>query len=319
MGLLSKSLKIIRNYGLREYVQAVRLYLLDHPIADDIWWHFNRLVRSQPRVIRNVHGCRMLLDISQNGIHKQLFLHGCHEPECTRIFREMLLRDARVVDIGANIGYYALIEAQVAQKVYAIEPEPRNLELLRENIKLNSCGNRIEVHELAISDTIGKALLHISGVPNQHRLLASPDVRQARCIEVATTTLDEFVKDKEVDVIRMDLEGAEWLVIKGMTEILRGNKPLLLFIEIHPRLIKDYGGDATMLLEILLESGFKLRHLAAVLPPPSFPIRQYIKAHTPSREQAIECHAPLGNPLLDKYLRHIIMEKSVFYRVFMER
>ena len=80
----------------------------------------------------------MLLDISQEGIHKHLFLYGCHEPECTRIFRGMLPRGARVVDVGANIGYHVLIEAQMAQKVYAIEPEPRNLRLLRKNIELKS-------------------------------------------------------------------------------------------------------------------------------------------------------------------------------------
>ena len=174
MRLLNKSIEIIRNYGLKEYIQAVKLYLLLHPIIDEVWWHTNRSVRSQSRVIRNVQGYKMLLDISKKGIHRHLFLHGNHEPECTIAFKKMLSKDSRVIDIGANIGYYALMEAQVAQKVYAIEPEPKNLELLRENIRLNSYDSRIEVHELAISDTDGKTWLDISEYPNEHRLTHHP-------------------------------------------------------------------------------------------------------------------------------------------------
>jgi len=319
MSLLNKSLKIIRNDGLREYIQAVRLYLSLHPIIDEIWWHTNRLVRSQSKVIRNVQGYKMLLDVSKKGIHRHLFLHGNHEPECTRIFREMLPKGARVVDIGANIGYYALIEAQVAQKVYAIEPEPQNLELLRESIKLNSCGSRIEIHELAISNTIGKTWLHISDYPNEHRLRTSSDVQQARDIEVGSTTLDEFVRDKEFDVIRMDLEGGEWFVIKGMTKILSENKPLLLFIEIHPTLIKDYGGDAMVLLQTLLDSGFKIRYVAAVRPAPLFSIRPYIKARALPQEQIIKFHLPLSNSKLDKKACQMILEEKTGLRLFLER
>lgn len=226
MNLLSRSIEIVRNHGLREYVLAIRRYLLWRPVADQIWWYANRLVRSGSIVTRDVQGYRMRLDSSKKGIHQQLLLYGCHEPESARVFMGMLPRDARVVDIGASIGYYVLMEAQVAQKVYAIEPKPQNIERLRENIELNSCSDRIEVHELALSDTAGKALFSISDLPNQHRLRPLSDAQQDRCIEVATTTLDEFLKDKEVDAVRMDLEGAEWLVVRGMKDILRGNKPL---------------------------------------------------------------------------------------------
>lgn len=318
MGLLRRSVQIIKNQGLREYMKAIKRYLLWHPVVDETWWQFNRLVRSQPEVIRNVQGSSMLLDISQEGIHKHLFLYGCHEPECTRIFRRMLPRGARVVDVGANIGYYVLMEAQVAQEVYAIEPEPRNLELLRKNVELNSCGDRVEVHELALSDTTGEGLLSIGHTPNQHRLRAASDTQQARYIKVSTTTLDEFLKDREVDVVRMDLEGAEWLVVKGMMGILRGNKPLILFVEVHSKSIKDYGGDAMTMLKLLLDSGFRMRHLVVFRPAALSVIPGGIRARALPQEQVVECHSPLADPFLDKNV-HQILDESVAYRLFMER
>ena len=318
MGLLGRSLEIVRGRGLRAYTQAIRRFLLWHPVADEIRWRANRLVRAQPRVVKDIQGRRMLLDISRKGIHKYLFLYGCHEPESSRVFRRMLPKDARVVDIGANIGYYVLMEAQVARKVYAIEPELQNLELLRENIELNSFGDRVEVYQLALSDTVGKASLSISDFPNQHRLQAPCDPPLARYVEVATTTLDEFLKDKEVDVIRMDLEGAEWLVLKGMTAALTGDKALALFIEVHPVLMKDYGGDAATLLKLLLDSGFKIRHLVVDRPAASFPIRRSIKAWALPEEQAIEFNNSPGNTLSDKDLSRIL-DASMTFRLFMER
>ena len=112
----------------------------------------------------------MLIDISSDGIQKYLYLYGIHEPESTRVYSEIIPKDAIVVDIGANIGYFALIEARRAQKVYAIEPEPNNIELLRKNIALNSYEDVIEVHQFAVSDKTGKAKLAISDIPNHHRL-----------------------------------------------------------------------------------------------------------------------------------------------------
>ncbi len=318
MGLLGRSIEIVKNYGLGGYLLAIKRYLLWHPVADEIWWRVNRLVSPRSRVIRYIEGYKMLVDTSKKGIHQQLLLYGCHELESTRVFSRMLPANARVADIGSNIGYYVLLEAQVAQKVYAIEPEPQNLELLKRNIELNSYGDRVEVHELALSDTIGKTWLSISDLPNQHRIRPPSDVRQAKCIEVATTTLDEFLKDKEVDVIRMDLEGAEWLVVHGMTGVLRENKPLVLFIEVHPELMKDYGGDARTLLNILLDSGFHMRYLAVFRPSPLLSLGRYVKPRTSPQEQVIECHAPQGNPFLDKNVNQIL-DESIPFRLFMER
>ena len=230
----------------------------------------------------------------------------------------MLPPNARVADIGAHIGYYALIEAQVAQKVYAIEPEPRHLEFLRKNVDLNSRGDRVMVYELAISDTVGRTWLSVSDSPDMHRLRPPCDAPGAECIEVATSTLDEFLKDKEVDVIRMDVEGAEWLAARGMTGILGGNKPLVLFIEVHPKLVEDYGGDALTMVNTLIDSGFDMKYLVASRWPALFSLTGCFRPRIALQEEVIVYHKPLADLRLDNTLNRIV-DGSPFFHIFLER
>jgi len=81
---------------------------------------------------KKVQGSTMFLNLLEDNlssVHKQLFTYGIHEPLSTRIIKEELNDGMHVVDIGANIGYYALLEARIVGDkgwVYAVEPSPRN-------------------------------------------------------------------------------------------------------------------------------------------------------------------------------------------------
>jgi FkbM family methyltransferase len=319
MESLKRLREIIQTKSLRVFIKAVKRYFLWHPILDEFKWHIHRLFRSEHHVIKDIFGHKMLLDISKNGIHKHLFLYGCHEPEATRIFSEILPDNARVVDIGTNIGYSAIIETKKAQKVYAIEPEPGNIELLKKNIALNSYDDLIEVHELAVSDTSGTALLSISDVPNQHRLIGPFHKSYGNCIKVETTTLDDFLVDKEINVIRMDVEGAEWLIIKGMGNILQQrSKRLISFIEVHRKLITDYGGNDITLLKIFVNHGFKIHHITFIDYTANFPVLSYFRAKGLPQEQAIEFNPPLESSQSIDSISHIL-DNLIAYRIFMER
>lgn len=320
IGFINKSVETIRNHGFRGYAQAIKRCLLWHPVIDEFRWQLKLLSKAQSKIIRTINGDKMQVDSPFCGVNKHLYLYGCHEPEFTKIFSEILPRDAKVIDVGANIGYYVLIAARIAQKIYAIEPEPRSLELLKKNIALNSYDDLVEVHQLAISNRIGKALLSISDRPDAHRLLEPDATQYEKVIEIETTTLDEFLKDKDFDVVRMDVEGAEWLVIQGMRDILgRINKPLILIIEVHPWLITHYGGDAVKMLELLFDSGFKLSHLVLHEPTMAFPLRSYIKAQGLPQGHAFHFHPPLNSQTIDNNISHIIKNVGSYKALFLER
>jgi FkbM family methyltransferase len=259
MKLLNRLLRLLKRRGL---VGAILRVLLFYPVFDELRWRAYCLFSFKRPVVKNILGNMMKVEPFLGGLHKELFLYGCREMESTAVFSAMIPEGAIVADIGANIGYYTLIEAKAARKIYAFEPSPVNIDLLRENIAVNGCGDRVEVHELAFSDSIGRASFSTSEVPNHHRLLGAAEEKPKSWIEVRTCTVDEFFKQREVDVIRMDLEGAEWLVFRGMKNMIETSKrPLLIFMEVHGIYIKRYGGDARIMLDYLFEHGFRVCHI----------------------------------------------------------
>jgi len=220
---------------------------------------FHRLFRSREGlVLKNIHGSRMWLDISTGGISHQLVLDGTRENLETQVLQNALSPGDCVLDIGANIGYYALMEARIVGptgQIYAIEPEEQNVNLLRKNVELNDYTKFVEIHQMGVSDKSGTGKLFIGSAGNLHSMVADSSDEH---IEIATTTIDEFLKDrKTVDLVRMDIEGYECEAIDGMMETLRrSGHPKKMLIEVHPHFY-DQNRDFVSRLAKLRELGFK--------------------------------------------------------------
>lgn len=254
--------KILKKKGMGELIcrvkKAVKRELILLP-RNMRWWRLKRGIKNR-YIERNVQGSVMLIDSSDPGVSRGILLHGIHEPENTeRIRREISPGDV-VVDIGANIGYFALLEAKAVSetgRVYAIEPEGDNFELLKKNVGLNGYSN-IECYNMAIGNVNGTSKFYISEEGrNWHSMNEnSPAAIHGRCIEVRTCTLDEFLKGKRpVDVIRMDIEGYESVVIGGMKKTLT-NRNVKLFVELHFDM-----ADLVTFLETLKGLGYSHIHL----------------------------------------------------------
>jgi FkbM family methyltransferase len=192
------------------------------------------------------------------GISQELAIHRIHEPLATLLLQQYLKSGMTVIDVGSNIGYYALLESRLVEpggKVIAIEPIPRNLEQLRRNIHNNGRTN-VDIHQLAIADRNGSSPMYLSPRSNWHGLLPT---QSSRTCTVAVSTLDAFVSTLDVnsvDLIRMDVEGYEIEIIKGMRQTLDLYRPHLL-IELHPDLV---GPNATVeYLRTLKELGYAPR------------------------------------------------------------
>lgn len=133
-----------------------------------------RILKSKTKsgiLVRNIQGSRMQLRIDDEGISADLALDGIREPMSTKTVKEEVKKGYTVIEIGANIGYYALMESKLVEskgKVYAIEPLHRNFRNLKKNIELNSYKN-IKPFELGIGDKKGTAKRLIS----QHSNLSS--------------------------------------------------------------------------------------------------------------------------------------------------
>ena len=175
------------------------------------------------------------------GISRELALYKVHEPLATRLLMQTLEPGMNVVDIGSNIGYYAMLEARMvgpAGRVIAIEPMPKNYEQLRRNVQDNGYW-QIQTLQLAIGDRDGTAPLYLSGKSNHHSLHRNPSTRGA--LQVPVRSLDSLLDQyhlSSVDLVRMDLEGYEVIVIHGMLRTIEKYSPRLL-VELHPDLLGE--------------------------------------------------------------------------------
>lgn len=190
---------------------------------------FRRLGLDGP-IERDVLGSRMRLDPERPGLDQDLLLHGIREPVATGHVMRLLGSDDVVLEAGANIGYYALLEARLCRWVYAAEPHPENLDRLKAHLAINGVEN-VEPHHLAFGPSDAPLHLRCSPLSNWHSCLDA-SLGGDEVIEVPGATIDSFVAEREPPTfIRMDIEGFELEALRGARRTLRQVRGL--FLELH--------------------------------------------------------------------------------------
>jgi len=187
---------------------------------------------------------------------------GVYEKNESRFLREKIKEEMIVIDIGANVGYYTVIFAKLVGlygRVISFEPEPENFYFLKKTIELNKFNN-IELYDFAISNKIGKGKLFLcENNKGDHRIYNPDNTRKS--IDISITTLDSFLEEKKinnVDLIKMDIQGAEGLALNGMKNTLTQNKKISLMIEFWPQGLLKSGTEPISLLNELKRFGFKI-------------------------------------------------------------
>jgi FkbM family methyltransferase len=214
---------------------------------------------------------RMEVDLLDEGISRDLLVEGVREPLATERYRDELdrLENERsgltVVDIGANIGYFALVylsQSRPAGAVIAIEPHPGNFSLLQKNIALNGFERSVAFHNCAIGAESGSATMHLSTHRNLHTMTRASGSHYVDEIDVSMMSLDELLAEtplpfESVDVLRMDIQGYEYEAFEGMTRVLSEANVGLVFVEIHPVYLREQG-TYDRFLSMLRRAGFEL-------------------------------------------------------------
>ncbi len=185
---------------------------------------------------------------------------GVYERQVTERFRAEVRPGMTVVDVGANLGLYAVIalgRSAPDGRVIAFEPDPANHALLLRN--LLPFGDRATARRQAVAAAPGTLTLHRHpDNKGKHSVLAAPDLDAG--ISVEAVTLDAALADlgrPRVDVIKLDVEGAEPLALIGMTETLARHRPVLFF-ECAPKRWARAGFDPVAELGGLKAHGYAL-------------------------------------------------------------
>lgn len=197
-------------------------------------------------IIKKIFNNNMVLDLEDEGISRRLFFKGVHEKLSTQQYIRNIKEGMHVLEIGANIGYYALIAANLlgkSGKVYAFEPNPKSLKLLNMNIYLNGYKDMFEVYPYGVGSENEVCEFYVMNKNNTSGFTKKKgsDLIEKEKLNLKVVCLDDFfAKGVKIDYFRMDVEGYEYNIINGMKNILSSkNKPKGCFIEIHPNILRD--------------------------------------------------------------------------------
>lgn len=165
---------------------------------------------------------------------------GLYELDIARVLKRLLRPGDHFVDGGANIGYFSLLAATLVGpggRVDAFEPMPETHARLAENVARNGLDGIVRRHEVALSDRAGEAQFHYYLGPHYNHgcssLFTTAGV-ETRDVTVRTRRMDDVLAGTTPRLVKLDVQGAEPLVIAGMERFLKGDAPPAVIAEYDP-------------------------------------------------------------------------------------
>jgi FkbM family methyltransferase len=198
-------------------------------------------------------------------IQQQLFWYGYYDKDAAITWEAFINSGAVVLDIGANIGYYSILAVPKAGSVYSFEPSKASITAFEKNIELNKITN-ISIQPYALSDRAEASSLYLSSQENSGMTgLRKPHNFSGSTEQVKVITLDDWMTGKKlnaIDIIKIDVEGAEVNVLKGAVTVLRQYQPVI-FIEVINELLSRFEHTAAELFEFLYQFGYTAFEITA--------------------------------------------------------
>ena len=259
VGLVSYKLRRARQLGTPRYARWLLLKRLGPGVVLTSELSDGLVIQHQPN----------------GNVSRDLYL-GQHECDVVDFFSHYLQPGMTVFDVGANIGVYSLVSAKrvgATGAVHCFEPTPTTFAQLKNNVALNglSC---VRVNQLAVCDRSGVSMLHLYRQDGMNSLArqdwVGPPMGE---VQVPTISLDEYVRENRiprVDLLKMDVEGAELAVLQGARELLTGASPPVVVCEFADRTTRAFGyraDDIRAFLERLDYRFFRWNPDAASLVP----------------------------------------------------
>ena len=219
---------------------------------------------------KKVFNYKLYLDTGDRGLSRTLFLFGRREIDHYKMLQEILKPGMKILDIGANIGYYAIMESKMigpTGRITAIEPMLPNIQMLRRNIRLNGITN-IEVVHGAVSESAGTGQMYMSSHSNLHTFHKDGSAAAylaSTPVDVPTLTLRDAaaLQGTQVELIRMDVEGHEVEILGQLVDLVRENvmTPQVIFETHLSRYTSD--NDFVPVLNDLFALGYTVRTAAS--------------------------------------------------------
>lgn len=212
-------------------------------------------------ILAKVLHSRMLLPARDISMTPGILFDGFWELTTSKFLMNLIRPGMTVLDIGAAFGYFTLLSAYKTGengRVISFEADPVNFQILKQNTYINNFHKRTTLVNKAVSDRVGKAKLHYKA-DNLYGMNSLVGKSDERSVEVDTVTIDSFLQQhniNNVSVIKMDVEGYEPYVMRGMKETIRNSKNLRIVFEFSPDHYRQGGVDPRDFLQEMESYGF---------------------------------------------------------------
>jgi FkbM family methyltransferase len=211
----------------------------------------NKEQRSSCTIVANYESCKLF--IRPFILSEILMVSGLWEPYVKRVVDIEANEDDIVVDVGANIGVYAIPLAKKVAKVIAFEPHPKTSGILESNVILNNINN-VEVIKKAVGHSNKKVLYRLSVIPPYSGIASTNLKKNDSIVELEGITLDTaLMNENKIDWLFIDVEGFELDVLEGARNILLRYSPKII--------IESYPQNIDKVSKMLLSAGYTLSRL----------------------------------------------------------
>lgn len=224
-----------------------------------LWWKVNQLFFHLPTIVTiDKRGMKCICNPKRSYASLIVYMRIPEYNEMT-FFKKILTEKSIFIDVGANIGIYSLLAAAVIKKgkIYSFEPVTSVLDDLYQNISLNGLGDMIEVVEKVVSDKTGYSEFIAEDISEYSHITSN---KTANSLSLPSVRLDDFCRNKKisfVDIIKIDVEGAEFQVLKGLEDYLKRGKVGTLIIELN-RTNQFFGKRSSGIIEYLRKLNYNV-------------------------------------------------------------
>jgi|MTBAKSStandDraft_1061840.scaffolds.fasta_scaffold06654_5 FkbM family methyltransferase len=239
------------------------IYTKNFPVGRGKTNLINFILNSGLAPVRSItkswDGRRFYFD-SQNKYAFQIYFHGGREKNETKLMEQIIGPGDIAVDIGANIGWYTTLFSKLVGdkgKVIAIEAMPETFKMLEKNLVLNDCNSNVHLLNAICSDTIGDGV--IFNFPDLHPGLASAKPyanESSNKVSVRKDSIDNIINKLKlpfINMLKIDVEGAEFEVIKGATSAFRNGIIQAVMIEANNERSQAFGYEFSECLDYAFE------------------------------------------------------------------
>jgi FkbM family methyltransferase len=207
---------------------------------------------------------KMYVDTMDIGLSPHLMLEGYWEMWLTEIIAQRVKPGMVVADIGANLGYYTLLMAELvgaAGRVHAFEPNPHMVERLRMSLEVNGLARQTEVHNIALGENEAQPLTFVTPPHEPKNAYVAPydGSLPEGGVLLHGRRLDSTVDWSRIELAKIDVEGAEQLVWAGARGLLEGKTLKIVILEFT----SGRYADPAAFLDRVLAPGFSLSYIDA--------------------------------------------------------